>query len=280
MTNLETQIHHLEEKLAKSEEDLKRIQAQLIQQDKLAALGQLTAGIAHEIKNPLNFVNNFAEVIVDLVSELREVLDAGEDPKAILNDMDQNARRISEHGRRAAEIVRSVMQHASSSQGARENTDLNALVSEHLALSYRSRQAHMPDLAVKIEQTLRGRVGRVDLVPQDIGRVIMNLVDNAMDALQVFAPSQGRSYKPVIRVSTTPRDAHVEIRVSDNGPGIPDDIKERIFEPFFTTKPGGSGTGLGLSLCYEIVTQGHGGTLTVESVVGQGATFVVRLPNS
>ena len=280
MTNPETQIHLLEEKLAQSERDLKRIQAQLIHQDKLASLGQLTAGIAHEIKNPLNFVNNFAEVIVELVSELRVVLDAGEDPQAIVDDLDRNARRISEHGRRAAEIVRSVMQHASSSRGARENTDLNALVSEHLALSYRSRQAHMPDLAVKIEQTLSGRVGRVDLVPQDIGRVIMNLVDNAMDALQEFAQSQGRSYKPVIRVSTVPRDAHVEIRVSDNGPGIPDDIKERIFEPFFTTKPGGSGTGLGLSLCYEIVTQGHGGTLTVESEVGQGTTFVVTLPNS
>ena len=278
MTNPETQIHLLEEKLAQSERDLKRIQAQLIQQDKLAALGQLTAGIAHEIKNPLNFVSNFADVIIELVSELRDVLDAGEDPQTILDDMAQNAQRISEHGRRAAEIVRSVMQHASSNQGARENTDLNALVSEHLALSYRSRQAHMPDLAVKIEQTLSGRVGRVDLVPQDIGRVIMNLVDNAMDALQEFALSQARSYKPVIRVSTTPRDAHVEIRVSDNGPGIPDDVKERIFEPFFTTKPGGSGTGLGLSLCHEIVTQGHGGTLTVETEVGQGTTFVVTLP--
>jgi len=278
MTNPENQIHLLEEKLAQSERDLKRIQAQFIQQDKLAALGQLTAGIAHEIKNPLNFVSNFADVIVDLVSELRDVLDAGKDPQAILHDMAQNAQRISEHGRRAGEIVRSVMQHASSSRGARENADLNALVSEHLALSYRSRQAHMPDLAVKIEQTLSGRVGRVDLVPQDIGRVIMNLVDNAMDALQEFALSQGRSYKPVIRVSTTRRDAHVEIRVSDNGPGIPDDIKERIFEPFFTTKPGGSGTGLGLSLCYEIVTQGHGGTLTVETEVGQGTTFVVTLP--
>ena len=280
MTNPETQIHLLEEKLAQSERDLKRIQAQLIHQDKLASLGQLTAGIAHEIKNPLNFVNNFAEVIVELVSELRVVLDSGDDPQAIVDDLDRNARRISEHGRRAAEIVRSVMQHASSSRGARENTDLNALVSEHLALSYRSRQAHMPDLAVKIEQSLSGRVGRVDLVPQDIGRVIMNLVDNAMDALQEFAQSQGRSYRPVIQVSTVPRDAHVEVRVSDNGPGIPDDIKERIFEPFFTTKPGGSGTGLGLSLCYEIVTQGHGGTLTVESEVGQGTTFVVTLPNS
>ena len=275
---LDADINEARLQLEASNKELKRTQAQLIQQEKLASLGQLTAGIAHEIKNPLNFVNNFAEVSIELVEELREALARGGDADGILDDMMQSARRIAEHGKRASEIVRSMMQHASASKGLRERADLNALVSEHLALAYRSRQAHMPDLDVKIEQDLRKRVGRVELVPQDIGRVVLNLVNNAMDALQGFAVSQGEGYIPVIQVSTSVKDRNVEIRVSDNGPGIPPDVKDKIFEPFFTTKPAGSGTGLGLSLSYDIVTQGHGGTLTVESEEGEGTTFVVTLP--
>jgi len=278
MTKLEKQIVDLQAKLEESERELQRLRAQLLHQEKLASLGQLTAGIAQEIKNPLNFVNNFAEVNVELLDELRDALASGEDLEEIIDGMTQNARRILEHGRRATEIVRSMMQHASASKRLRERTTLNALVSEHLALSYKSRQAHVPDLHVKIEQDLSRRVGKVELIPHDIGWVVLNLVNNALDALQGYAASKDDGFRPVIRVSTSLKDDHVEIRVSDNGPGIPPDVKDKIFEPFYTTKPAGSGTGLGLSLSYDIVTQGHGGTMTVESEEGKGAAFVVTLP--
>jgi signal transduction histidine kinase len=279
MTDVEKQIRELQSKLDRANDDLDRARAQLLHQEKLASLGQLTAGIAHEIKNPLNFVNNFAEVNVEMLQELREAHAAGQPLDEIFDALMVNAQRIGEHGRRASEIVRSMIQHDSASSGLRERTNLNALVSEHLALSYKSRQAHMPDLGVMIKQDLSRRVGKIEVVPRDIGWVILNLVNNAMDALHEFAPAQDQDYVPTIYVSTKRHDRDIEIRVVDNGPGIPAEDRDNIFQPFFTTKSTDNGTGLGLSLSYDIVTQGHGGTMKVESEEGKGATFVITLPD-
>ncbi len=258
---------------------LKTTQAQLIQQEKMASLGQLTAGIAHEIKNPLNFVNNFAEINEELADELREALANGESVDDLLNDLKQNAQVIAQHGKRADGIVHAMMQHASGGTGQREPTDINALVSEHIELAYHGKRAQVPGLQVEIERSLGERVGQLEIVPQDIGRVLLNLLGNAFDAVHEHAAGAGGSHAPTVTVSTRQVDGQLEIRVADNGPGIPAEIQDRIFEPFFTTKPTGSGTGLGLSLSYDIVTQGHGGTLTVESKEGEGATFVITLPS-
>jgi len=260
--------------------DLKATQAQLIQQEKMASLGQLTAGIAHEIKNPLNFVNNFAEVNEELADEVLEALDEGDtnEARALLEDLKQNAQVITQHGKRADGIVHAMMQHASGGTGQRETVDINLLVSEHIELAYHGKRAQVPGLQVEIERDLDAEAGVVDVVPQEIGRVLLNLLGNAFDAVHEHALSINGQYEPTVTVSTRQFKGQLEIRVSDNGPGIPEDIKDRIFEPFFTTKPTGTGTGLGLSLSYDIVTQGHGGRLTVESTEGEGATFVITLP--
>ncbi len=258
---------------------LQTTQQQLVHAEKMASLGQLTAGIAHEIKNPLNFVNNFAEVNEELADELREALANGESVDDLLDDLKQNAQVIAQHGRRADGIVRAMMQHAGSGAGRRESTEINNLVREHIALAYHGKRAQVPELGVQIEQTLGDDVGTLEVVPQDIGRVLLNLLGNAFDAVHEYAAGTNGQYVPTVTVSTRRVGDQVEIRVADNGPGIPAEIREKIFEPFFTTKPTGHGsTGLGLSLSYDIVAQGHGGTLTVESEEGEGATFIVTLP--
>jgi signal transduction histidine kinase len=274
-------------------EDLKKTQRQLIQAEKMASLGQLTAGIAHEIKNPLNFVNNFAELSVDLMKELREELERrrekgegrgekGEDDfeniEEILATLEQNAEKINHHGKRADGIVRAMMQHARGGKGERQPTDVNALVEEYINLTYHGMRAKVPDFNVTIERDFGELDAKIEMVPQDIGRVLLNLLSNAFDAVREHAKLVGGSYAPKVSLSTRAGNGRVEIRVSDNGGGIPDNLREKIFEPFFTTKPAGSGTGLGLSLAHDIVAQGHGGTLRVESTKGEGATFVVTLP--
>ncbi len=277
---LEKQVAERTAALEQSLRQLKTTQAQLIQQEKLASLGQLTAGIAHEIKNPLNFVNNFAELNEELAQELREALAMGEDVEDLLADLEQNASVIAHHGKRADGIVHAMMQHASGGSGQREATDLNALVSEHIDLAYHGKQAQVPDLKVEIERDLGVDACAVKIVPQEIGRVLLNLLGNAFDAVHDRAVNVNSAYIPTVTVSTRQAEGQVEIRVQDNGPGIPAEIREKIFEPFFTTKPTGTGTGLGLSMSYDIVTQGHGGTLRVESEDGEGATFIVKLPVS
>ena len=272
---------HIE--LQETHTHLKDTQAQLVQQEKMASLGQLTAGIAHEIKNPLNFVNNFAEVNEELADEAIEGLERGEEKTellAILQDLKQNAQVINQHGKRADGIVQAMMQHASSSTGQREVTDINQLVAEHIDLAYHGKRAKVPDMTVEIRRDLAATTGTVEVVPQEVGRVLLNLLGNAFDAVHEHMVKVDGAYTPTVTVSTRGIEGQVEIRVSDNGPGIPAEITDRIFEPFFTTKPTGTGTGLGLSLSYDIVTQGHGGTLTVESEEGQGATFIVTLPVS
>ncbi|RMF57410.1 MAG: GAF domain-containing protein [Bacteroidetes bacterium] len=263
-------------------EELKTMQAQLVQQEKLASLGQLTAGIAHEIKNPLNFINNFAEVNEELADELRDELaphpEILADVEDLLDDLRKNAAVIATHGKRADAIVQSMMAHARGGESRRETVDVNAYVDEYLGLAYHGQRARVPDFNAEIIRDFDEAAGRLELMPQEIGRVLLNLLGNAFDALHEHTSKHPGTYAPKLTVTTRRENGHVAIHVADNGPGIPDEVRAHIFEPFFTTKPTGSGTGLGLSLSHDIVTQGHGGTLTVESTPGAGATFVVTLP--
>jgi len=267
--------------------NLHEVQDRLVQQEKIASLGQLTAGIAHEIKNPLNFVNNFAGLSGDLADELLAELRAHPDARlasvsGVIEDLHANARRIREHGRRADSIVRSMLDHARGRPGERRAVDLNALVEEHVGLAYHGRRAINPGFDVTVERSYAPDAGSIAALPQDLGRVVVNLMQNAFDAVLAgggdgqSAPAGVR--RPTVRVSTSRRDGLAEVRVEDNGPGIPPALRSRIFEPFFTTKPVGLGTGLGLSLSHEIVVQGHHGTLEVEPAESGGAAFVVTIP--
>lgn len=270
----------LEEKAATEEalEELRATQAQLIQSEKMASLGALTAGIAHEIKNPLNFVNNFASISQELVEELEEEEDP-EEREAILADLRANAAKIEEHGKRADSIVRSMMQHASGKKEERRPVAINQMVEEYVNLAYHGKRAQRPDANATIERDLGDDVGELSIVGQDMGRVLVNLINNAFDAIFERADSGEAGYEPTIRIATKRKKDRVVIRVGDNGGGMPEEVKGRIFEPFFTTKPTGSGTGLGLSMSYDIVTQGHGGQLIVESEEGVGTTFEIQLPS-
>ena len=264
--------------------DLRSTQDRLIQSEKMASLGQLTAGIAHEIKNPLNFVNNFSDVTAELAIELteemerlREKLPSEElaELSGIVENLSLNAKKIGEHGKRADAIVKNMLEHSKVGEGERSPTDLNEMLDEYVTLARHGFEARGGGIEVKVERAYDQNVGRVDVVPQDMGRVFMNLLSNAFDVLKEYGAANAT---PKIFVSTAKVDGAVEIKVTDNGPGIPPRVKARIFEPFFTTKATGSGTGLGLSMSYDIVTKGHGGSLDVISEEGNGATFVVRLP--
>jgi len=288
-TRLLEDLQEKNEEVSKTLTDLKNAQRQLIQSEKMASLGELTAGIAHEIKNPLNFVNNFAEVNEELANELKEILDENKDSRVtdIIDDLDEiatglslNNKHISKHGKRADSIVNSMMQHAHAESENRYRVEVNRLVDENIGLSYHGMRAQYPDLSVEIEKSFDDSAGSVDMVPQDISRVLINVLNNAFYVVHKKKQSTKGSYEPKVSVTTQQVDGGVEIRIEDYGLGIPEKIKEKIFEPFFTTKPTGSGTGLGLSLAYDIVTQGHGGTMTVESEEGEGATFVITLPGS
>lgn len=277
------------QEIKKAHMELELTQTQLIHTEKMASLGQLTAGIAHEIKNPLNFVNNFAELSVELADELAEELDVNteksiaeirDDLGEILTDLKQNALKINEHGRRADGIVKSMLKHARSTLGERAATDLNALLDEYVNLAFHGMRAQQEDFQCEIERNYDDTVSKIELVPQEIGRVFLNLLNNAFEAVHSQAVQNNRDYIPMVRVNTQQIEGEVKIRVLDNGVGIPAEIKDKIFEPFFTTKPTGSGTGLGLSLSYDIVTQGHGGAFTVESTEGQGTTLIITLPVS
>ena len=263
--------------------ELKATQIQLIQKEKMASLGELTAGIAHEIQNPLNFVNNFSEVSAELVGELREEeAKANRDPELIgglFEDLTQNLEKITLHGQRASNIVRGMLEHSRTSTGEKQPTDLNALVEEYLHLAYHGLRAKDNTFHVELKTDFDSGLGSVNVVPQELGRVLLNLFNNAFYAVQQRASQGEAGYQPTVSVSTKHQNGRVEIRVQDNGTGIPDAAKQKIFQPFFTTKPPGEGTGLGLSLSYDIVIKGHGGTLTVESSDGLGTTFLTTLPH-
>jgi signal transduction histidine kinase len=281
---LEEKVMHRTKELKHSLEELRQTQAQLIQSEKMASLGELTAGIAHEIQNPLNFVNNFSEVNAELIDELESERSKvkGERNEAleheIINDIKQNLEKINHHGKRADAIVKGMLQHSRISSGQKEITDINGLVDEYLRLSYHGLRAKDKTFNAQFDASLDPSVGKINVVPQDIGRVILNLLNNAFYAVSAKASAAaGSNYAPLVTVSTKKLDDKIEITVSDNGDGIPKSIIDKIFQPFFTMKPTGQGTGLGLSLAYDVV-KAHGGEIKVRTEEGKGSEFLIVLP--
>jgi two-component system, NtrC family, sensor kinase len=268
------------EQIQKTLAELKTTQTQLIQSEKMASLGELTAGIAHEIQNPLNFVNNFSDVNRELLAEMKEEIDKGdlEEVKAIANDLIQNEEKINHHGKRADAIVKGMLQHSQSGSANQEPTNINALADEYLRLSYHGIRAKDKSFNAEMITHFDAALPKVNAIPQDIGRVLLNLYNNAFYAVNQKQKTAGADYKPEVSVSTSVENGQVIIKVKDNGTGIPDAIKEKIMQPFFTTKPTGEGTGLGLSLTYDMVVKGHAGGIDVSSVEGEGSEFIVKLP--
>ncbi len=261
--------------------ELKNTQSQLIQSEKMASLGELTAGIAHEIQNPLNFVNNFSEVNKELLAEMGEEIENGnlEEVKALAKDITGNEDKIMFHGKRADNIVKGMLQHSRSSKGEKEPTDINVLTNEYLRLAYHGLRAKDKSFNATMVSDFDESIGNVDIIPQDIGRVILNLITNAFYVVDEKKKSGIENYEPTVTVSSKKGSKNIEICVTDNGSGIPKKILNKIFDPFFTTKPAGDGTGLGLSLSYDII-KAHGGTLIVKSETGKGATFTINLPTN
>ena len=279
---LETQVTQRTGELQRSLAELRATQAQLIQKEKMASLGELTAGIAHEIQNPLNFVNNFSEVSSELLAELAEEQarperDAGLEAE-LVGDLRQNMAKITQHGQRAAGIVKGMLEHSRSSTGERAPTDLNRLCDEYLRLAYQGLRAKDKSFNATLTTDFAPGLPLVSAVGADVGRVLLNLFGNAFYAVQKRQQTGEAGYQPTVRVATQQAGGQVEIRVSDNGTGIPAAVQGKIFQPFFTTKPTGEGTGLGLSLSYDIIAKAHGGTLTVESQEGEGTEFLISLP--
>jgi len=260
--------------------NLKSTQNQLIQSEKMASLGELTAGIAHEIQNPLNFVNNFSEVNKEMIGELKDELKSGnvDEALAIANDIEQNEEKINHHGKRADFIVKGMLQHSRTSTGELQLTNMNVLADEFFKLSYQGLRAKDKDFNAELVTHFDPNLPKADVVQQDMGRVMLNLFNNAFYAVNQKSKTAGANYKPEVSVTTTLKNGHVVIIVKDNGIGIPDAIKEKIMQPFFTTKPTGEGTGLGLSLTYDMVVKGHKGSIAVAGKEGEGSAFTISLP--
>ncbi len=287
-----SEITRQKEELEQTLHELRATQDQLIQSEKMASLGELTAGIAHEIQNPLNFVNNFSEVSSELLDEMKEELEKNNtgEASALADDIKQNLEKIIHHGKRADSIVKGMLQHSRSSSGIKEPTDINALADEYLRLAYHGLRAKDKSFNATLETNFDESLGSINIVPQEIGRVILNLLTNAFYSVTLKKKqfekdisrdnkiSETEQYKPTVFIGTRKLKGKVEIKVSDNGNGIPQAAVDKIFQPFFTTKPSGKGTGLGLSMSYEIVTNAHGGELKVENKEGEGATFTIILP--
>lgn len=271
--------------LTKSLDELKITQAQLIQSEKMASLGELTSGIAHEIQNPLNFINNFSEVNIELLDEMTEEIESNnpEQILILLNDIKENNRRTMFHGKRADDIIKGMLQHSRTNTGKKELTNINALCDEYLRLSYHGFRAKDKSFTCDFKTNFDETIGEINIVPQDIGRVLLNLYNNAFYAVKAPNPARQESKdKPLVQVKTekvlsVTGNSMVEIIVSDNGTGIPQNIVNKIFQPFFTTKPTGQGTGLGLSLAYDVI-KAHNGELKVETQEGKGTTFIIQLP--
>ncbi|CAN5413382.1 hypothetical protein BH10BAC2_BH10BAC2_42360 [soil metagenome] len=260
--------------------DLKSTQIQLIQSEKMASLGELTAGIAHEIQNPLNFVNNFSEVNKEMIAEMKDEIDKGNynEAKMIANDIEVNEEKINHHGKRADAIVKGMLQHSRTNTGVKEPTDINKLADEYLRLSYQGLRAKDKEFNADIKTDFDESIGKINIVPQDIGRVLLNLYNNAFYAVNEKKQQQPEGYQPTVSISTKKMGDKVLISVSDNGNGITQKIVDKIFQPFFTTKPTGQGTGLGLSLSYDII-KAHGGDIKVETKEGEGIDFIFQIPN-
>jgi len=294
--DLEMEIEKLKNKLERLYKDLSTTREQLLQKEKLASIGQLAAGIAHEIKNPLNFVNNFSDLSLELVNEMREELrqktkNGKPDQKPakkpaknsehdlileILDDIESNLKKIHEHGSRADSIIKSMLLHSRGKSGKPLPTNLNSLIDEYLKLAYHGMRAADSAFNVDIKTDFDTSIPSMDLIPQDISRAFLNIINNAMYAASEHSKTT-KSLKPTIQVSTIKKDNKVEIRIRDNGAGIPEEIREQIFQPFFTTKPSGEGTGLGLSMTYDIIKV-HNGTLDIDSKVNEFTEFLITLP--
>jgi signal transduction histidine kinase/ligand-binding sensor domain-containing protein len=270
--------------IEKAYEDLKATQSQLIQSEKMASLGELTAGIAHEIQNPLNFVNNFSEVNTELIDEMREELKKGdyEEAIAISKDIKDNQQKINHHGRRADAIVKGMLQHSRSSSNEKEPSNINAIADEYLRLAYHGLRAKDKTFNATLNTNFDKSIGKINIVAQDVGRVILNLITNAFHAVieknEQEKDKANSSFKPTVWVATKRIGDTVHVTIRDNGNGVPDKVKDKIFQPFFTTKPSGQGTGLGLSLSYDIIKT-HGGKLLLDTTQGEGTTFTITLPN-
>jgi signal transduction histidine kinase len=287
---ISTQSEELSAKNTELEEknrEIIRTQEQLIVQEKLASLGALTAGIAHEIKNPLNFMNNFSEVSVELAQEIKEDLQAQRDRldpvlykriEASLSDLEQTASKIHEHGKKADGIVRGMLEHSRGKTGEIQPTNINALLEEYANLALHGFQAQDPTFEVEFEKHLDSSIGDLNVFPQDLSRVFLNIVNNSCYALNEKRKSGGKEFVPHITLTTHNNDNSVQIRIRDNGSGIPADVVEKVFNPFFTTKPTGKGTGLGLSLSHDVVVKQHGGTLDVETEEGTYTEFRITIP--
>jgi two-component system NtrC family sensor kinase len=270
-------------------QELRAAQASLLHAQKMAALGQLTAGIAHEIKNPLNFVNNFADLSVELLDEFKEtatpaVASLDEDTRAEIGEIVEmltgNLAKIAEHGRRADGIVKSMLAHSRGGSGDWQSTDINALVEEALNLAYHGARAQDQSFNITMERDLDRQLAPIEIVPQDITRVLLNLISNGFYAAAKQSRDANGAFRPMLKVTTCDLGEVVEVRVRDNGTGIPSEYRDRLFQPFFTTKPTGEGTGLGLSISYDIVTQQHGGTIEVDTAFGEFTEFTIRLPRT
>ena len=252
----------------------------------MASLGELTAGIAHEIQNPLNFVNNFSEVNIELNEEMKQEIEKGnlDEVKSIANDITDNERKITQHGKRADAIVKGMLQHSRSSSGVKEPTNINAIADEYLRLAYHGLRAKDKSFNATLHTDFDQSIGKINAIPQDIGRVILNLITNAFYSVAEKKQLNIPGYEPTVSVSTSRSlssgegRGEVLIKVKDNGNGIPQKVLDKIYQPFFTTKPTGQGTGLGLSMSYEIVTKAHGGELKVDTIEGEGAEFTIILP--
>ena len=274
-------IEHTNAALTKSLDELKAAQAQLIQSEKMASLGELTAGIAHEIQNPLNFVNNFSEVSKELLDEMMTELDTGNvaDAKELGASVTENLEKILHHGKRADAIVKGMLQHSRISSGQKVPTDVNALADEYLRLAYHGLRAKDNFFNAILKTDFDESIANVNIIPQDIGRVILNLIGNAFYAV-TEKKKQQVDFEPTVTLTTKRFRDTFQIIVGDNGMGIPQTIAHKIFQPFFTTKPTGQGTGLGLSLSYDIITKGNGGELKVQTEEGKGTEFIIVLPYS
>jgi len=274
------ELQRQKDELQETIQELKTTQAQLIQSEKMASLGELTAGIAHEIQNPLNFVNNFSEVTAELIEEMELELNKGdkEEAIAIASDIKQNLEKIMHHGKRADGIVKGMLQHSRASSNLKEPTDINKLADEYLRLAYHGLRAKDKSFNADLITHFAEGLPHANMVPQDIGRVLLNLFNNAFYAVKEKQKINGAEFKPTVEVTTLLKGKSLEITVKDNGTGIPDDIKEKILQPFFTTKPTGEGTGLGLSLSYDIVVKAHSGKIDVKSKHDEGSEFKISLP--
>jgi two-component system, NtrC family, sensor kinase len=272
--------------LSQSLKELKEAQEQLVQREKMASLGELTAGIAHEIQNPLNFVNNFSEVNTELIDEMQQELDKGnmDDAKAIAKDIKENEQKINHHGKRADSIVKGMLQHSRNSSGLKEPTDINALADECMRLSYHGLRAKNKFFNAKTETIFDKNIPKINIASQDIGRVILNLFTNAFYSVLQKKKQLGDAYEPIVSLKTTlnppseKKGDSISVSIRDNGDGVPHKVIDKIFQPFYTTKPVGEGTGLGLSMSYEIITEGHSGELIVDTKEGEYAEFIITLP--